>query len=96
MFNIQAIEKGDDMVTHQFEMHYDQTGDVLYIDITPDQTSYSKLIDDNRVIDFGADHLPVGIEFFNVSEGIDLASLPYEEELSEFFGEKGKAFKIYA
>ena len=84
------------MVTHQFAMYHDKLGDVLYVDITPGETSYSKPIDENRVIDFGSNHLPVGIEFFNVSKGIDLSSLPYEEELASFFGERGKAFKIYA
>ena len=82
------------MTTHQYTMHHDIQGDVLYVDITPEKTSYSKPIDDNRIIDFGSNHLPVGIEFFNVSKGIDLSSLPYEEQLYSFFEEKGKAFKI--
>ena len=83
------------MAVHEFQMHHDRKGDVLYVDITPASTAYSKVIDKNRVIDFGSNHLPVGIEFFNVSQGIDLSSLPYEDELTEFFDANG-AFKVYA
>ena len=83
------------MIQHNFQMHYDEAGDVLYVDITPSAAAYSKPIDDNRVIDYDAINNPVGIEFFNVSEGIDLSSMPHEEQLTTYLEETG-TFKIYA
>lgn len=75
---------------------YSQEADATYVYLNPGRVAYSKLLDDLRVIDFGEDGRVVGIEFLQVSDGIDLSDVPERERVEQLINDLGLGVKTYA
>jgi uncharacterized protein YuzE len=60
---------------------YDQRADALYVRLSDKPVAKTSEIGDGRVADYAQDGTVVGIEFWGVSEGIDLHDVPEEHAL---------------
>jgi uncharacterized protein YuzE len=68
----------------QFE--HDHDADAAYVQInSAEKVTRTKQLDPNRMVDYGADGTIVGIEFLNVSSGVDLTGLPHHDKLTRLF-----------
>lgn len=63
-----------------------ERADALYIEFDDRDVAYSENLSRggqyDRGVDYAADDTPVGVEFLNVSRGIDLADVPRAEEIA--------------
>ena len=50
--------------------------DILYIQLSEEPFAYGRNFGDNTHVNFDVEDNPIGIEFVDVSEGIDLSDLP--------------------
>lgn len=75
---------------------YDPEADTLYVRLNEHPVSYTTPLDDLRLLDRDADGTLVGVEFIDVSGGIDLHDLPFAPELERLIGTSGHDFKIVA
>ena len=73
---------------------YDAEADALYVRFTDLPVGRSVSLDDLRMIDYSADGAVVGIEFIDVSGGIDLRDVPFGRRVEELIHGYGKQFKI--
>jgi|DewCreStandDraft_2_1066082.scaffolds.fasta_scaffold00555_21 uncharacterized protein YuzE len=75
---------------------YSQEADAIYVYLNPGRVAYSKFLDDLRVIDFSEDGRVVGVEFLQVSDGIDLSDVPERDKVERLINDLGLGIKIYA
>jgi uncharacterized protein YuzE len=55
---------------------YDREADAIYVWLRDVPYAYGRNLDESRRVDYAADHHPIGIEFLDVSQGVDLRGLP--------------------
>lgn len=72
----------------------DSEADAAYVYITDRRVARSRTLDENRILDLDGDGEVRGIEFLNVSHGVDLENLPFPDQLSDLF--KGYGIRQYA
>jgi len=75
---------------------YDREADTLYVRLNDKTISFTTPLDDLRMLDRAADGTLVGVEFIDVSGGIDLHDLPFGPELERLIGASGYDIKIVA
>ena len=66
-------------------VRYDSTVDALYVSLRPRKPGDVARTDhpnEQRHIDYGADNAPLGVEFLDASEGIDLRNIPDAEAIA--------------
>ena len=65
--------------------------DALYIRFNSRRIAYTDNISRNgyyeRGVDYAEDDTPVGVEFLNVSRGVDLADVPHAQEIARLLRE---------
>jgi uncharacterized protein YuzE len=65
------------------QLEHDREADAVYVQISPStKVEYTRQLDENRIVDYGADETVVGMEFLNVSAGVDLQGFPHHDEVS--------------
>src|SRR4051812_27859294 len=69
-------------------LQLDKEADAAYIVIADRDVSRTEKLDENRLMDYGERNTVVGIEFLNVSSGVDLSDLPFHDELVRLFNEQ--------
>ena len=52
-------------------LDYDEQGDTLYVGLLDVSVAKTEPLDDHRLVDYGADGSVIGVEFIDVSGGID-------------------------
>ena len=70
---------------------YDSAVHAIYIYLSDDPVKYTKELDENRLLDYSAEDVPVGIDLLDVSNGVDPDGLPEQakvEKLLESLGIK--------
>jgi uncharacterized protein YuzE len=75
---------------------YDREADTLYVRLNEQDVSYTTPVDDLRLLDRAADGTLVGVEFIDVSGGIDLHDLPFGPQLEQLIGASGHDVRIVA
>ena len=55
---------------------YDKEADAIYIYLDDKPYSYTKELDDFRLVNYAADYTPIGIELLCVSKGVNTWDLP--------------------
>ena len=74
---------------------YDADADILYVKLLDDgNVARQTFLDDLRIIDHSEDGSVVGIEFIDASGGVDLAEVPFAEQVEELIGHSGHSFKL--
>ena len=70
---------------------YSPDVDALYIGFNNMRIAYTEDISRNgyyeRGVDYADDDTPVGVEFLNVSRGVDLTDVPHAEEIARLLRE---------
>ena len=73
------------------QIQHDQSVDALYIEFNVRLVAYTDDISRHgyyeRGIDYAADGTPVGVEFLNVSRGVDLTGVPHADEIARLLSE---------
>jgi uncharacterized protein YuzE len=65
-------------------VRFDPEADAIAVDFRergPGDVARTRQMDERRLIDYGADGEPLGVEFLFVSDGIDLADVPRADEV---------------
>ena len=66
-------------------LHHSERANLIYIQFDDRDVAYSENIsrgrEYDRGVDYAADGTPVGIEFLNVSRGVDLTGVPRADEI---------------
>ena len=73
------------MTTIKLELSRDTNA--AYAVLSDDEVKKTKKLDQYRLLDLDAEGEVVGIEFLNISAGVNLSDLPRGEELRKLFGE---------
>jgi uncharacterized protein YuzE len=73
---------------------YDQEADAVYVYFAEREVAATEEISDSVAVDFDSTGQPVGVEFLNVSLGIDLGQIPHRAEVAKLL--EDRRFKIYA
>jgi len=66
-------------------LEYDPEADAIYATIRvvqPGETRAARSLDDRRLIHYDHADMVVGVEFLEVSGGLDLADLPYADDIA--------------
>ncbi len=71
------------------EAKHGKQADAIYIYLPDNPYAHGKDLDDERRIDYDSDDVPVGIELLCVSQGVNLDSLPYADEVSAILKARG-------
>lgn len=66
---------------------YDQAADAMYIQFDDAPVARTDEVAEGTAIDFDRDGQPVGVEFLDVSDGIDLHAVPNAAEIAELLKE---------
>jgi uncharacterized protein YuzE len=75
---------------------YNEEADAIYVWLTDAKTVRSAPLDDFRNLDFSADGAVVGVEFIDVSGGVDLEDIPHKQRVEQLIGDLGLGIKIFA
>ncbi len=73
---------------------YDPEADAVYVYFAEREVAATEEISDSVAVDFDTSGQPVGVEFLNVSLGIDLGQIPHRAEVAKLL--EDRRFKIYA
>lgn len=73
---------------------YDPDADALYVRFSEQAVAKTVTVDDFRMIDYSDDGAVVGIEFVDVSGGIDLRDIPFGPRVERLLHDHGSQFKI--
>jgi uncharacterized protein YuzE len=67
----------------------DRVVDVAYVQVSDGPAQYARALDEQRILDYDeqGEGEVVGIEFLDVSHGVELRGLPYRNELARYFGD---------
>ncbi len=75
------------MLTMSMDLQYSPVADALYVQFIDQPVAYSEDVSQsgyyNRGVDYAEDDTPVGVEFLNVSQGINLTNVPHANEIAQ-------------
>ncbi len=64
-------------------LRYDPEADAAYIRLRPGKVIREEILDDTRVVDYGADGEPVGVELLDLTHvPVDLKGLPRPDDIA--------------
>jgi uncharacterized protein YuzE len=75
-------------------VQFDAEADALYVYLSDGPLVRTQIIDDGRMVDWAADGQVVGLEFLDVSHGIDLRGVPCAERVPDMLKAAGLAFEL--
>ena len=70
------------------KLELDRAADAAYVALSEDGFKKTRKLDQNRLLDLDESGAVVGIEFLNISGGVDLRDLPRRGELRKLFDER--------
>ena len=74
---------------------FDSDADILYVRLLDDESvARQTFLDDLRIIDRSEDGSVIGVEFVGASDGVELADVPFAQQLEELIGGSGHSFRI--
>ena len=69
------------------QLTFDETADAVYVYFSENVVARTHEINDHVSIDYDDNDEPVGVEFLDVSDGIDLDNVPFRAEVSRLLEE---------
>lgn len=75
-------------------LKYDKEVDALYVYLCDLPFGYNRILDEQRVVDYAEDHQPIGVEFLNVSHGVDVRDVPEQAAIGRMLQEHN--FQVFA
>ena len=73
---------------------YDETADAVYVYFERRDVDRTDQLTDRVNVDYAADGIPIGVEFLDVSLGIDLDNVPHRADVARLLDERH--FRIFA
>jgi|APIni6443716594_1056825.scaffolds.fasta_scaffold1103922_1 uncharacterized protein YuzE len=73
---------------------YDETADAVYVYFERRDVDRTDQLTDRVNVDYAADGIPVGVEFLDVSLGIDLDNVPHRADVARLLDERH--FRVFA
>lgn len=73
---------------------YDEQADAVYVQFRRSTVTRTEELSDGVAVDYDAEGRPLGVEFLNVSLGIDLDQVPRRAQVAKLLEERH--FKVYA
>lgn len=70
---------------------HDPAADAVYIQFNEHPVAVTRELDDARMIDYDAAGQPTGVEFLDVSQGINLEQIPEARRIAETLVDAGFA-----
>jgi uncharacterized protein YuzE len=67
----------------------DREADAAYVYVTEKSVARTRSLDENRLLDLDSDGEVRGIELLNISHGVELAGLPFPDEVSSLLRSNG-------
>ncbi len=77
-------------------VEYDPTEDILYVRLKRAPVSWTKPVDDQRLVDYASDGSVIGVEFIAASSGVDLAGIPMRTELEALIAASDAPVRLVA
>ena len=79
-----------------FQPHaeYHETADAVYVYLSDAEARRTRSLDDRRMIDLSKDGGVVGVEFLDVSGGVDLSEIPFKHEVERLLSDFH--FRVFA
>ena len=75
---------------------YDRDTNALYVRLSGASVARTTSLDDFRMIDYSADGAVVGVEFIDVTAGVDLEDVPFHQKIEDIIGQSGLDIKLFA
>lgn len=69
------------------QLTYDEIADAVYVYFNQADIARTEELTEGRAVDYDHDGVPVGVEFLDVSEGIDLSRVPRADEIARLLEE---------
>ena len=73
---------------------YDEQADAVYVQFRRSAVTRTEELNDSVAVDYDAEDRPLGVEFLNVSLGIELDRVPHRAEVLKLL--EARHFKVYA
>ena len=73
---------------------YDEAADAVYVYFERREVDRTDQLTDRVNVDYSADGIPVGVEFLDVSLGIDLDNVPHKADVARLLDERH--FRVFA
>ena len=73
---------------------YDESADAVYVYFERRDVDRTDQLTDRVNVDYAADGIPIGVEFLDVSLGIDLDNVPYRADVARLLDERH--FRVFA
>ncbi len=73
---------------------YDETADAVYVYFERRDVDRTDQLTDRVNVDYAADGIPIGVEFLDVSLGIDLDNVPHRADVARLLDERH--FRVFA
>ena len=73
---------------------YDEQADAVYVQFRRSAVSRTDELSDSVAVDYDGEGRPLGVEFLNVSLGIDLDQVPHRAQVAKLLEERH--FKVFA
>lgn len=68
-------------------LSYDKAADAVYVYFTRNEIDHTDELSESTNVDYDANGDPVGVEFLDVSDGIDLGDVPRREDVIKLLNE---------
>lgn len=75
---------------------YDPDADALYVGLLDGDIEKTTNLGDLRLIDYSAKGEVLGVEFLNVSDGVDLSDVPQASVIDRIIANSGYHFRVHA
>ncbi|HNM77854.1 MAG TPA: DUF2283 domain-containing protein [Tepidiformaceae bacterium] len=75
---------------------YDEDADALYVGLADEDVARTQNLGDLRMVDLASDGTVLGIEFIDVSAGVDLDGVPFGPTVAAAIGDSGLPIKVFA
>jgi uncharacterized protein YuzE len=76
------------------QLTFDEVTDAVYVYFTHNEVDRTEELSDDVSVDYDASGQPVGVEFLDVSDGIDLGAVPRKQDIARLL--EGRSFRIFA
>jgi uncharacterized protein YuzE len=73
---------------------YDELADAVYVYFNQNEVDHTEEVSGEINVDFDAAGKPVGVEFLDVSDGIDLDKVPHRDAVARLL--QGRDFRVFA
>lgn len=78
------------------QLTYDEIADAAYVYFTQAPVSSTEELASGVLVDYDKDGVAVGVEFLDVSDGIDLSEVPRRDEITSLLANHPSKFPTFA